>query len=101
MPSIHDNNTAALLLASLGEEDGITLELLGLLSGIPARQLQACRDDKVLLPLEIQLKLSRIIAQRVPRLAAKARRLEGQTSAALRMQVGSTAVHLTAPPKWW
>ena len=101
MPSIHNNNSAARLLASLADEDGITLEELSVLSGVPARQLQSCRDEKVLLPLEAQLNLAQTIGQRVPRLAAKARRLESQTSAALQMKGGSTAVHLTAPPRWW
>ena len=101
MPSIHENNRAAALLSSLVESDGLSVERLALLTGVAAATLVACRDQKTPLPLAVQSKLARSIVQRVPRLARKARQLEEQASAALRMEVGSTSLHLTAPPKWW
>jgi hypothetical protein len=38
---------------------------------------------------------------RVPRLVPLARRLEEQAGAAMSVEGGSTALHLTAPAKWW
>ena len=101
MPSIRDNNSAAILLASLCESDGLTLEQLALLIDAPLEQLSRCCDERSQLPLLVQVRLGQTIAQRVPRLAGKARRLTEQAMAARQMQLGATSVHLTAPPKWW
>jgi hypothetical protein len=101
MPSIYDNNSAAALLADLDDDDGLTLDRLALQSGVSAEHLHRCRDQKMPLAFEEQVNLARAIKRSVPRLAAKARRLEEQAMAARRMELGSTSVHKTAPPKWW
>jgi hypothetical protein len=101
MPSIQNNNRAAALLADLREEDGLSLERLALLTGSSVDDLRRCRDHKQTLPLVAQARLARTIATRVPRLSIRARRLEVQATAAASVESGSTALHLTAPAKWW
>jgi hypothetical protein len=101
MPSIHQNNRAALLLDQLQESDGLSLDRLALLIGVPTGDLRDCIDRKSALPWLVQVRLSRAIASRVPRLASRARRLEDQARAAMNMEGGQTALHLTAPARWW
>ena len=101
MPSVQKNNRAAALLADIREEDGLSNERLALLIGVNPQDLEACSEYKAVLPPLVQVRLARAVASLSPRLAARARRLEVQATAAARMQNGSTALHLTAPPKWW
>jgi hypothetical protein len=101
MPSVQKNNRAAALLADIREEDGLSDERLALLIGVDPEDLRACRDYRAVLPPLAQARLARAVASRCPRLAARARRLEVQATAAASLQNGSTALHLTAPPKWW
>jgi hypothetical protein len=101
MPSIQRNNRAAALLAELRDEDGLSMERLALLTGVTADDLRACRDRHAALPVAAQIRVARAISARVPRLAARARRLEEQATAAARLQGGTNAVHLTAPARWW
>ena len=101
MPSIHQNNRAALLLDQLQESDGLSLDRLALLVGIRTEELRGCMDRKSPLPWRVQVRLARAVASRVPRLASRARRLEEQATAAMNMEGGDTALHLTAPAKWW
>lgn len=100
MASIQKNNRAAALLAGVEGDDCPSLERLAILAGISLNDLRACRDGATALPPDAQVRLARAIAARVPRLAPMAHRLEEQAAAALRMQQGSTALHLTAPAKW-
>jgi hypothetical protein len=100
MASVQKNNRAAALLAAISAEDGLSIERLAILSNVRLRDLRACREGDATLPADAQCRLARTIASRIPRLAAPARRLEEQATAALRMQQGSTALHLTAPAKW-
>jgi hypothetical protein len=101
MPSIHQNSRAAMLLDQLQESDGLSLDRLALLIGVPTGDLRDCIDRKSPLPWHVQVRLSRAIASRVPRLASRARRLEDQARAAMNMEGGRTALHLTAPARWW
>ena len=101
MASIQKNSRAAALLAGLADEDHASLERLAILAEISAHDLRACRDNGLQLAPDAQLRLARAVGSRVPRLAPMARRLEEQAAAALRMQNGATALHLTAPAKWW
>ena len=101
MPSVQKNNRAAALLADLREADGLSYERLALLIGVTAEDLTACREYRAILPPVAQVRLARAIATRSPRLAARARRLEVQAAAAASVESGSTALHLTAPAKWW
>jgi hypothetical protein len=101
MPSIHQNNRAAMLLDQLQESDGLSLDRLALLIGVQTDDLRACIERTSPLPWHVQLRLSRAIASRVPRLASRARRLEEQARAAMNMEGGDTTLHLTAPAKWW
>lgn len=101
MPSIHQNNRAATLLDQLQESDGVSLDRLALLVGVRTDELRACIDRTAALPWSVQLRLARAIVARVPRLASRARRLEEQSIAAMNMEAGGTALHLTAPAKWW
>jgi hypothetical protein len=100
MASIQKNNRTAALLAALADDDGLSMERLAIVAGISLRDLRSCRDGTVTLPPDAQVRLARAVASRVPRLAAAARRLEEQANAAVRMQQGSTALHLIAPAKW-
>ena len=100
MASIQKNNRAAALLAGIADEDRASMARLALLADISAHELRACRDDGVQLAPDAQLRLARVVGTRIPRLAPMARRLEEQAAAALRMQDGATALHLTAPAKW-
>jgi hypothetical protein len=101
MPSIQQNNRAAALLAELRDDDRLSLDRLALLIGVAANELRACRDRQTVLPPATQARLARAIAMRVPRLVPLARRLEEQAGAAMSVEGGSTALHLTAPAKWW
>lgn len=101
VPSVQKNNRAAALLAAIREEDGLSDERLALLIGSTPADLRACREYKATLAPIVQMRLARAIATRSPRLAASARRLEVQAAAAVRLETGSNALHLTAPPKWW
>ena len=101
MPSIHQNNRAATLLDQLQESDGLSLDRLALLIGVRIDDLRGCIERKSTLPWRVQIRLARAIASRVPRLASRARRLEEQAAAAMNMEGGDTALHLTAPAKWW
>lgn len=101
MPSIQKNNRAAALLRDLRDEDRLSLDRLALLIGVPVTSLQACRDGGFgLEPLQ-QMELARAVGARIPRLAAKARRLADQAAAAATVQDGRTALHLTAPARFW
>ena len=100
MSSIQNNSRAAALLAELCEEDGLSFERLALLTGATADDLRDCRDHKQALPPVAQARLARTIATRVPRLLLKARRLEDQATAAISLENGTTARHLTAPARW-
>jgi hypothetical protein len=100
MASIQKNNRAAALLAALADDDGLSLERLAILAGISLYDLRSCRQGTSTIPPDAQVRLARAVASRVPRLAPTARRLEEQAAAALRMQEGSTALHLIAPAKW-
>ena len=100
MPSVQKNNRAAALLAELRDDDRLSIERLGLLIGVSASELRACRDYAAVLEPAAQVKLARAIAARVPRLASRARHLEEQALAAQTLQSGATSVHLTAPAKW-
>lgn len=101
MPSIHQNNRAATLIDQLQDSDGLSLDRLALLVGVRPDDLRACLDRTVALPWSVQIRLARAIASRVPRLASRARRLQEQATAAVNMEAGGTALHLTAPAKWW
>lgn len=101
MPSIHQNNRAATLLDQLQESDGLSLDRLALLIGVRIDDLRGCIERKSSLSWRVQIRLARAIASRVPRLASRARRLEEQAAAAMNMEGGDTALHLTAPAKWW
>lgn len=101
MPSVQKNNRAAALLADIRESDGLSVERLALLIGVNPQDLRECREYKGALPPVVQVRLARAIASRSPRLAARARRLEVQATAAASVDTGSTALHLTAPAKWW
>lgn len=101
MPSIQKNHRAAALLSELREDDRLSLDRLALLIGVSAEDLRACRERTHALPPAVQLRLARAIAGRVPRLALQARRLEVQAAAAASVQGGGTALHLTAPARWW
>lgn len=101
MPSIQRNNRAAALLGELRDEDGLSLERLALLTGVTSEHLRACLERRRALPVAAQLHVARAISARVPRLAAHARRLEEQATAAARVQGGTNTVHLTAPARWW
>src|SRR5437899_2449482 len=100
MPSVQKNNRAGRLLADLRPDDGLSIERLALLVGVKPDDLRACRDHTLTLPLLIQVRLARAVAGRIPRLTARARRLEVQATAAATMEGGTTALHLTAPVKW-
>jgi len=100
MATIQKNNRAASLLAAITETDHLSLERLALLAGISLADLRACRDRKMLLPAEVQVRLARVISDRIPRLASPAHRLAEQATAAVAMNQGSTTLHLTAPAKW-
>ena len=100
MASVRKNNRAAMLLAALDQSDRLSLDRLALLAGTTAAKLRACRDGEHSLPPDTQVRLARVVIGRVPRLALSARRLEEQAIAALQMQNGMTAIHLTAPAKW-
>ena len=101
MSSIQRNNRAAALLEELRDEDNLSIERLALLAGLTPDALRACRDRQLGLPVPAQIRLARAIGSRVPRLAAQARRLEEQATAAARVQNGTNALHLTAPARWW
>ena len=101
MPSIHQNNRAAMLLDQLQEADGLSLDRLALLIGVRTDDLRGCLERRSSLPCRVQIRLARAVASRVPRLASRARRLEEQSAAAMTMEGGDTAVHLTAPAKCW
>lgn len=101
MASIQRNNRAASLLSELRDEDRLSMERLALLAGVAPDALRACRDGRQVLPVPAQIRVARAIASRVPRLVARARRLEEQAMAAARVQNGANAVHLTAPARWW
>jgi len=101
MPSVQKNNRAAALLAQIREEDGLSCERLALLIGVNPEELHACKEYQSVLSPLVQVRLARAIASRCPRLAARARRLELQATAAMSIETGSNALHLTAPPKWW
>lgn len=101
MPSIQTNNRAAALLGEIREEDGLTIDRLALITGVSVSDLRACRERKLTLPVAAQVRLARAIAARVPRLVLRARRLEEQAVAAANMEAGATALHMTAPAKWW
>lgn len=101
MSSIHRNSRAAALLKELRDADHLSIARLALLVGMTPDDLRACRDSERGLPVAAQLRVARAIATRVPRLALHARRLEEQATAAARLQGGTNAVHLTAPPRWW
>jgi hypothetical protein len=101
MSSIRTNNRAAMLLAKIREEDGMSIERLALLARTSASELRACQDHQLILPAVVQLRLARAIATRIPRLATQARQLELQATAAASVESGSIALHLTAPAKWW
>ena len=100
MASIQKNNRAAALLAAIGDDDHLSLERLAILAGVSAQELRACRSAEAPLTPDAQVRVARAIAARVPRLVAPALRLEAQAAAAMRVQQGSTALHLTAPAKW-
>lgn len=101
MPSIQRNNRAAALLEELRDDDNLSIERLALLAGVTSEALRACRERRLGLPVSAQIQLARAIGTRVPRLVSRARRLEEQATAAARVQGGTNAVHLTAPPRWW
>lgn len=101
MPSVQKNNRAAALLAEIRETDGLSCERLALIVGVNADDLRDCREYKSVLSPLVQMRLARAIASRCPRLAARARRLEVQATAAMSLEMKSTALHMTAPPKWW
>jgi hypothetical protein len=101
MPSVQKNNRAAQLLAELRDEDRLSLDRLALLIGVRPEELRDCRDHQHQLPPVAQARLARAIAARVPRLAARARRLDVQATAAASAAGGANALHLTAPAKWW
>ena len=101
MPSIQRNNRAAALLEELRDEDNLSIERLALLAGVTSDELRACRERRLGLPAAAQIRLARAIGARVPRLVARARRLEEQATAAARVQGGANDVHLTAPARWW
>jgi hypothetical protein len=100
MASIQKNNRAAALLAALTDDDRLSLERLAIIAGVNLPDLRGCRAGEGALAPEAQIRVARAIANRVPRLAVTARRLEEQATAALRMQGGATSLHLTAPAKW-
>ena len=100
MASIRKNNRAATLLAGLRDEDGLSLERLAILAAVNPHELKSCRDGATALAFDAQVRVARVVAGRVPRLAPAAHRLEEQAVAGLQMQGGSTALHLTAPAKW-
>lgn len=101
MSSIRRNSRAAALLLELRDEDHLSIDRLALLVGVTVGDLKACRDRERGLPVATQLRVARAIGTRVPRLALRARRLEEQAIAAARLEGGTNAVHLTAPPRWW
>ena len=90
-----------MLLDQLQESDGLSFDRLALLVGVRVDDLRTCIERKSPLPWRVQIRLARAIASRVPRLASRARRLEEQAVAAMNMEGGDTALHLTAPAKWW
>jgi hypothetical protein len=100
MATIQKNSRAATLVAAIEDTDQLSLERLALLSGIPLADLRDCRDRKATLPADAQVRLARTVGARVPRLIGTARRLERQAVAALQMERGSTALHMTAPATW-
>jgi hypothetical protein len=101
MPSIQKNNRAAALLRDIRDEDRLSLDRLALLIRVPVSALLACRDGGLVLEPLQQMQLARAVAARVPRLAVKARRLADQAAAAATVQDGRTALHLTAPARFW
>ena len=101
MSSIRNNSRSAALLGKIREEDGISFEGLAELARTTASDLQACLDHQLVLRPAIQILLARAIATCVPRLAVHARRLELQATAAVNIENGSIALHLTPPAKWW
>jgi hypothetical protein len=101
MPSIQKNNRAAALLRDIREEDRLSIDRLALLIGLPVSALRACRDEGLVLEPMQQIQLAKAVAARIPRLAPNARRLGEQAAAAATVQDGSTALHLTAPSRWW
>ena len=101
MSSIQRNSRAAALLEELRDDDHLSIARLALLVGVTPDDLRACRDRERGLPVAAQLRVARAIATRVPRLALRARRLEEQATAAVRLESGANAVHLTAPVRWW
>ena len=101
MSPIQRNSRVAALLQELRDEDRLSIERLALLVYLTPDDLRACREGERGLPVTAQLRVARAIGTRVPRLALRARRLEAQASAAVRLEGGTNAVHLTAPARWW
>lgn len=101
MPSTQRNSRAATLLAEVREDDGLSFERIALLIGVTIDELRACLEGQSVLAPDAQVKLARTIGSRVPRLAARARRLEDQAMAAARFEGQATKRHLTGPVTWW
>ncbi|HKW09644.1 MAG TPA: hypothetical protein VJO33_04645 [Gemmatimonadaceae bacterium] len=101
MPSAQRNSRAATLLAAVREEDGLSFERIALLIGVTIDELRSCHDGQTVLTPDAQAKLARTIRSRVPRLAARARRLEAQAAAAASFEGQATKRHLTGPVTWW
>ncbi|HEY7236408.1 MAG TPA: hypothetical protein VH539_19765 [Gemmatimonadaceae bacterium] len=101
MPSAQRNSRAATLLADVREDDGLSFERIALIVGVTIDELRACRDGHSVLTPVAQARLARAIGSRVPRLAARARRLEEQAMAAASFERRETKRHLTGPVSWW
>lgn len=100
MSSIRENNRVAALLREMRGDEGLSLERLALLCGVPVDNLRACREHELALSPAVQIRVARAVAAGVPRLARNARRLEGQANAAAMFEAGANAVHLTPPTRW-
>ncbi|HEY2851788.1 MAG TPA: hypothetical protein VGJ18_03030 [Gemmatimonadaceae bacterium] len=87
-----------LLLQLLALQPGLSLGALALRLGVQENRLRHFEDGQMLMPLDVQGRLSAFVLAHEPRLQRHAHRLRLQVDAARRYEAGEVVRHMTSPP---
>ncbi len=87
--------SAARLLVKLVDANVFPRDHVAELLIIPPAMLEQFCAGELAMPLDRQMALANLVAERVPALAREGRRLRGQVEAAIAYEAGSTETHRT------
>ena len=88
-------SSAARLLVKLVDANVFPRDHVAELLLVPSRMLDQFCAGEVAMPLDRQMTLANLVAERVPALAREGRRLRGQVEAAIAYESGQTETHRT------